>query len=121
MRVENLLGVGKRAVVQTLANDAQVLAHLCVVDEVAGLRRGHLDLSGERRVADSRKSATAQLWTLSMPCFVREGDKLSGKLTSLRAAKRADCIVMVNGGEAIDSDLGAFAAKRRTRGGGERW
>ena len=71
MGVEDLLSVGQRAVVHTLADDAQVLAHLGVVDVVAGLPVGHLDLLGERGVADGREGATAKLWSLSIPCFYR--------------------------------------------------
>lgn len=69
MRVENLLGVGQRTVVKTLADDAEVLAHLGVVDVVTGLPVGHLDLLGERRVADSRKGATAKLLELVSVVF----------------------------------------------------
>jgi hypothetical protein len=37
--------------------------------------------------------------------------------TSFRAATRADSILRVNGGDAIDSDLGASAAIKRTHEG----
>jgi hypothetical protein len=52
MRVEDLLGKGERAV-EALAHDAQVLAHLLVVDVVALLEVVHLDLAGQRSIADS--------------------------------------------------------------------
>ena len=51
MRVENLLGKGERPV-QTATDNAQVLAHLGVVDVVALLPVGHFDLAGERGIAD---------------------------------------------------------------------
>jgi len=51
MRVQDLLGEGERAV-QALAHDGQVLAHLLVVDEVALLEVVHLDLLGQRSIAD---------------------------------------------------------------------
>lgn len=72
MGVEDLLGVGQRAVVKTLADDAEVLAHLGVVDVVAGFPVGHLDLLGKRGVADSRKGATAKLLELVSKVFCEE-------------------------------------------------
>ena len=49
--VEDLLGKGKRAV-QAAANNLEVLVHLLVVDVVALLPVGHLDLARERSIAD---------------------------------------------------------------------
>lgn len=49
--VEDLLGKGEGAV-ETRADYAQVLAHLLVVDVVALLPVGHLDLARERSIAD---------------------------------------------------------------------
>jgi len=51
MRVEDLLGESERAI-ETLAHNAQVLAHLLVVDVMALLPVGHLDLLGEWSIAD---------------------------------------------------------------------
>ena len=51
VRVENLLGKGEGAV-ETRADNAQVLAHLLVVDVVALFPVGHLDLAGEGSIAD---------------------------------------------------------------------
>ena len=62
--VENLLGKGKGAV-EARADNAQVLAHLLVVDVVALFPVGHLDLAGEGSIADggqlpARSKALAQ-------------------------------------------------------------
>ena len=54
VRVEDLLGEGERAV-ETAADNLEVLAHLRIVDVVALLPVGHLDLAGERCIADSRQ------------------------------------------------------------------
>ena len=60
VRVQNLLGVGEGAVVEPLAHDAQVLAHLRIVDVVARLMVGHLDLLRESGVLHGGKGATAE-------------------------------------------------------------
>lgn len=59
VRVQNLLGEGEGPVVQPLPDNAQVLAHLLVVDKVALLGVGHLDLLGKGRVLDGGKGAAA--------------------------------------------------------------
>jgi len=102
MGVENLLGVGER-LVQSLADDAQVLVHLCIVDVVALLPVGHLDLLGESGVIDGRKAATAELSRCQMAYHEEiEARRRSGgeelecsRLTSLRAAALADCMMKV--------------------------
>lgn len=58
VRVEDLLGVGERAV-EALADDAEVLAHLLVVDEVALPPVGHFDLLGEGGIADGSQMPLA--------------------------------------------------------------
>lgn len=60
MRVENLLGIGQ-GTVKTLADDGKVFVHLGVVEVVALLPVGHLDLSGEGSIVDSGKGAAAEL------------------------------------------------------------
>ena len=64
MGVENLLGEGERAV-QAGTNNLEVLVHLLVVDVVALLPVGHLDLAREGSIADggqlpARSKALAQ-------------------------------------------------------------
>jgi hypothetical protein len=51
VRVQDLLGVGERAL-QTSTNNLEVLGHLLVVDEVALLVVGHLDLLVKRVIVD---------------------------------------------------------------------
>ena len=60
VRVQNLLSEREGLVVQPGPDNAQVLAHLLVVDVVASLGVGHLDLLGERGILDGGKGATAQ-------------------------------------------------------------
>jgi hypothetical protein len=60
VRVQNLLSEGEGLVVQSGPDNAQVLAHLLVVDVVARLGVGHLDLLGERGILNGGKGATAQ-------------------------------------------------------------
>jgi hypothetical protein len=60
VRVQNLLSEGKRPVVQSGPDNAQVLAHLLVVDVVASLGVGHLDLLAERSILNGGECATAQ-------------------------------------------------------------
>lgn len=54
VRVEDLLGKGERTV-EAATHNLEVLAHLLVVDVVALLPVGHLDLAGERCIADGRQ------------------------------------------------------------------
>ena len=54
MRVQDLLGVGERAL-QTSTNDVEVLGHLLVVNVVALLVDGHLDLLVEGVIVDGSK------------------------------------------------------------------
>jgi hypothetical protein len=60
VRVENLLSEGERPVVQSGPDNAQVLAHLLVVDEVALLEVGHLHLLGEGSILDGGECAAAK-------------------------------------------------------------
>jgi hypothetical protein len=68
VRVQNLLGEGERPVVQSGPDNAQVLAHLLVVDKVALLGVGHLDLLGEGSILDGGECATAQGAGLCREC-----------------------------------------------------
>ena len=60
VRVKNLLSEGERPVVQSGPDNAQVLAHLLVVDEVALLEVGHLNLLGEGGILDGGECAAAE-------------------------------------------------------------
>jgi len=60
VRVQNLLSEGEGLVVHPGPDNCQVLAHLLVVDVVALLGVGHLDLLGERGILNGGKGATAQ-------------------------------------------------------------
>lgn len=60
MRVQDLLGEGKRAI-ESLADNRKVLGHLLVVDEVVRLLVVLAYFLVERGIADSSHSADAQL------------------------------------------------------------
>lgn len=60
VRVENLLSEGEGPVVQSGPDNAQVLAHLLVVDKVALLEVGHLNLLGEGGILHGGECAAAK-------------------------------------------------------------
>lgn len=91
VRVENLLSEGERPVVQPLPDNAQVLAHLLVVDKVALLGVGHLDLLREGGVLDGRKGAAAHGARLRRACQPG-GSSLVLSLGSLEAAPPDDLL-----------------------------
>lgn len=56
----DLLGIGQGPI-EPLADNGEVLRHLLVVDVVALFPIGHLDLLGERRIADTGHAALGEL------------------------------------------------------------
>jgi hypothetical protein len=58
VRVQDLLGVGERAL-QTSTNDVEVLGHLLVVNVVALLVDGHLDLLVKRVIVDGSEGPSS--------------------------------------------------------------